>query len=495
MAVLALGIFFRFASLAERPYWHDEIYTLLRASGHTIAEVTSQAFNGQLIDRSTLLRFQQIVPEKSWLDLFRSLLTEEPHRAPLYYMISRIWMEWFGNGVVMMRSLSAVISLFVFPALFWLCIELFVHPFTAWIALMLMAVSPFHVYYAQEAREYSLWTVAILVMAAALLRAIRVQTKTAWNIYALSVAFALNSFILSVPLVIGQAVYFFVFQRVGQTRRFLRAFLLGASLALPLIVSTLASRSQVAKTSAWMFQPTPISTLLKQWITNFQFVFLTETLTGRLNLVFAATIAVLTFLSIKHLIEKTPKAIWGFLILLILPLILGITLPDLIWGGLRSTNSRYFVPTYLGIQLAVAHWFTIQMQSSSPFQRTYWKTAMVVLLIAGILSCSVQSLQNQMNEEKVMAGIINRAQKPIVVSNEISSQGGGTIGDILALSYLVRPETQFQLVLQPNIPSIPNQPDLYLYKPLTYLQQSLQQSYQLQPLYKDKLFRILPSHR
>ncbi|MBD1845959.1 hypothetical protein H6F89_21605 [Cyanobacteria bacterium FACHB-63] len=493
---LALGIFFRFASLAERPYWHDESYTLLRASGHTIAEVTTQAFNGQLIDRSALLKFQQVTPEKSWIGVFRSLIAEEPHRAPLYYLISHTWMEWFGSGTAAMRSLSALTSLFVFPALYWLCIELFTQPFTAWISLILIAVSPFHVYYAQEIREYPLWTVTILVMSAALVRALRVRTKTAWNIYSLSIALSLYSFILSVPLVMGQAVYFFVFQRnKQQTRSFLKAFLVGVSLSLPLVVSTLVFRSQVEKTSAWMFQLTPIQTLFKHWITNLQFVFLTENLAGRLNLVFAGAIVVLTFLAIKRLIQKTPKTVWGFVILLSLPLILSITVPDLVWGGLRSTNSRYFVPTYLGIQLAVAHWFAIQMQSSNRLRQVYWKFAMAALLTTGVLSCSAQMIQNRMSEDKVMAGMINQAQNPIVVSNEVSEQGGGTIGDVLALSHLVRPETRFQLVIQPNVPSIPNQSNVYLYKPLTYLKQSLQQSYQLQPIYKDKLFRILPNQK
>ncbi|MER3475847.1 MAG: hypothetical protein C4287_03855, partial [Leptolyngbya sp. ERB_1_2] len=80
--------------------------------------------------------------EKTWLDMMRSLITEEPHRVPLYTGIARGWMKWLGNGVVAMRSLSAVISLLVFPALYWLCVELFMQPFTAWIAIMLMAVSP-----------------------------------------------------------------------------------------------------------------------------------------------------------------------------------------------------------------------------------------------------------------------------------------------------------------------------------------------------------------
>jgi hypothetical protein len=87
---------------------------------------------------------------------------------------------------------------------------------------------------------------------------------------------------------------------------------------------------------------------------------------------------------------------------------------------------------------------------------------------------------------------VNRSNSPIIISNEISKEGGGTIGDILAVGHLLRPETKFELVIQPQVPSIPTQSDLYLLKPLTYLKQQIQQSYPVQAIYQDQLFRILP---
>ncbi|MBE9010423.1 glycosyltransferase family 39 protein [Pseudanabaenaceae cyanobacterium LEGE 13415] len=481
LILLLLGVFFRFVALAERPYWHDEVYTLLRASGQTIDEITTTLFNGQLIDRSDLLRFQQITPEKTWLDMIRSLIAEEPHRVPIYCAIVRLWMQLFGNDVVALRSLSAMFSLLVFPALYWLCLERFAQPLTAWIAMVLMAVSPFHVYYAQEVREYAFWTVTLLVMSAALLRAIRVQTKAAWRTCTVSIAVSLYTMLLSIPLVISHLFY------LNRNRK---ALLWGFSLLIPWLVVVVLNLSQAQRMNAWMSRRIPIQELFGTWITNFQFVFLTENLTGRFNLVFASAIALLVFLSIKSLIQQSPKAVWSFVLLLIVPLVLCIALPDLVMGGLRSTNSRYFVPTYLGMQIAVAHWLATRIQSNS--HRTYWKFVLLTVLTAGVLSCSTQVFQNQINDDKAIAALINRSANAIVISNEVSYQGAGTIGDILALSHLVRSETRFQLVIQPQIPTIPNQSNIYVYKPLSYLQQTLQQSYQLQPIYKQQLFRLLP---
>ncbi|MEG3987264.1 hypothetical protein QUA13_08880 [Microcoleus sp. S28C3] len=46
-----------------------------------------------------------------------------------------------------------------------------------WIAVGLLAVSPLHVLYAQEARPYCLWPALILISCASLLRAMRLETK------------------------------------------------------------------------------------------------------------------------------------------------------------------------------------------------------------------------------------------------------------------------------------------------------------------------------
>jgi len=69
-------------------------------------------------------------------------------------------MQWFGSSVTVTRGLAALISLFVFPCIYWLCLKLFK---SGWMAMALVAVLPIHVVYAQEAREYSLWPAAILL--------------------------------------------------------------------------------------------------------------------------------------------------------------------------------------------------------------------------------------------------------------------------------------------------------------------------------------------
>ncbi|MBN8560855.1 MAG: glycosyltransferase family 39 protein [Leptolyngbya sp. UWPOB_LEPTO1] len=494
--LLLLGIFFRFASLGERPYWHDEAHTLLRSSGYTLTEITTQIFNAQILDRDQVLKFQQLSSEKTEFDVVRSLATEEPHRAPLFYTLLHYWMRWFGNDLTSLRILPSLLSLLVFPAIYWLCLELFGLPSTGWIAIALVSVSPFQVYYAQEVREYSLWAATTLFTSAAYLHAMRSPKKLAWSLYSVSIILSLYTSLLSLLIWVGHCIHAIASQKVKLTKpmsAFLKASFLGFLGYLPWLFFVAVNLSQVERSNAWMFQPTPLHTLLESWVTNYQFIFLKRSLAGSWSFLFTTAIGLLTFLSARSLILRTRKATWVLIALLVLPLLITFVVPDLIWGGLRSTNGRYFVPCYLGIQLAVAHLFATQLKNGSNLlQKAFWRFALVSILTAGVLSCTVQMFQNRLSEDLAIASMINQAENAIVVSAEESYQGGGTIGDILTLSHLVQPSTKFQLAIRHQVPSLPNQPNLYLYKPLTYLKQNLQQTYTLQPIYKDKLFQLLP---
>jgi uncharacterized membrane protein len=494
--LLLLGIFFRFASLGERPYWHDEAHTLLRSSGYTVAEITNQIFNTQVLDRDQVLKFQQLSPEKTGFDVVRSLATEEPHRAPLFYVLVHYWMRWFGSDPASLRILPSLLSLLVFPAIYWLCLDLFALPFTGWIAIALVSVSPFQIYYAQEVREYSLWAAATLFTSAAYIHAMRSSKRLAWSLYSISMVLSLYTSLLSLLIWVGHCIHAITSQKLKMTRTmsaFFKASFFGLLGYAPWLFFVLVNLSQVERSNAWMFQPTPLHTLLDSWVTNYQFIFLKRSLAGSWSFLFTSAIALLTLLAARSLILRTRKATWVLIALLVLPLLFTFIVPDLMWGGLRSTNGRYFVPCYLGIQLAVAHLIATQLRiGSNLLQKTFWRCAFVTILTAGVLSCTVQMVQNRLSEDLAIASIINQSDNAIVISAEESYQEGGTIGDILTLSHLVQPSTKFQLAIRPQVPSLPNQPTFYLYKPLAYLKQNLQQTYTLQPIYKDKLFQILP---
>ena len=57
---------------------------------------------------------------------------------------------------------------------------------TAWLAVATIAISPFQIVYAQEARPYSLFVMLILLSRAVLVRGMRLKTNSSWGIYAVT---------------------------------------------------------------------------------------------------------------------------------------------------------------------------------------------------------------------------------------------------------------------------------------------------------------------
>jgi mannosyltransferase len=80
---------------------------------------------------------------------------------PLFYVLLHFWVGWFGTSDLAVRSLSGVIGVITLP-LTWLAGKRLGGRTVAWAALLLVATSPFAVYYDTETRMYAL--VALLTV-------------------------------------------------------------------------------------------------------------------------------------------------------------------------------------------------------------------------------------------------------------------------------------------------------------------------------------------
>jgi mannosyltransferase len=74
---------------------------------------------------------------------------------PLYYFLLHLWTDVFGTSNYAVRSLSAVLSVATLPAI-WFAGRRIAGERGAWIAVLVMASSPFAVLFGSEARMYSL---------------------------------------------------------------------------------------------------------------------------------------------------------------------------------------------------------------------------------------------------------------------------------------------------------------------------------------------------
>ena len=519
--LLAIGVFFRFANIEKKVYWGDEAITFLRLSGYTQAEVVQQVLTGKVIQNEDLNKYRRINLEKSLGDTINSLAVEDYQHPPLYYVIARFWVQWFSNSVAATRQLSALISLFAFPCIYWLCLELFESGLVGGIAITLIAVSPFHVVYAQEAREYSLWTVTILLSSASLLRAIRLKTKFSWGIYAATVALGLYSFPLTGLVAMGHGIYTVVIEKFRLSKisaAYLLSSLAGFLLYTPWILVGIINLQQVDKTLGWTAEKLPLLSLVSTWTINFSRIFVDFLDAGTyfpnlkipsfpldrykisLPSILFLSLLILVIYSIYFLCRYTPKKTWLFVLTLMGTTGLALILPDLLSGGQRSSVSRYVIPCYLGIQLAVGYLLAtkISFLSANLWKQKLWQFITVLLVSGGVFSCSISSQAsawwNKYGDyyNPWIAHFINQTTYPLV----ISSSNAVDIGRVLSLSYLLAPEVQLQLVVDSKIPEIPNNfNNLFLFNFPETLQEELEKEYKIEPVqelrrFKSKLLRL-----
>ncbi|MGI2903728.1 glycosyltransferase family 39 protein [Tolypothrix sp. VBCCA 56010] len=485
IVLLVLGVFFRFANIDRKVYWFDETFTSLRISGYTEKEAIAQLCNGQQIGVEDLQKYQHLTPERTLTDTLKSLALEDPQHPPLYYVMTRFWVQWFGSSVAVTRSLTALFSVLALPCIYWLCLELFNSSVVASVAVALLAVSPFHVLYAQEAREYSLWGLTTLLSSATLLRAMRLQTKLSWGMYAVTVALGLYTFLFSGLVTIAHGVYVFAIERFRLTKRviaYLVAPLVGFLAFTPWLVVILSQSAQLNKTTGWTGE-VKISrlALIKNWIVNLSYFFVDfnyDTIRGAegswLKLLVAYSspfILIFVGYSIYFLCRKSPKQVWLFVLTLIGMTALPLAIPDFISGGIRSQVPRYLIPCYLGIQLAVSYLLATQIFSSSVTigRQKIWQLVMVALISAGVISCAMISQTEtwwykdlNLYTPQVVA-IVNQTPQPLVIT---SCQATWPLGDEMALSHRLDPKVRLLLVNESNVPKIPNTfSDVFFYNP------------------------------
>jgi uncharacterized membrane protein len=501
--LLALGVVFRFVNLDGRVYWIDEVYTSLRISGYTQAEVIQEVSRGQVIGIEDLQKYQRPSPEKSVIGTVKGLALEEPQIPPLYFILARFWEQIFGHSPAVTRGFSALISLLAFPCIYWLCLELFQSPLTAGVAMALIAVSPFQVIYAKEARNYSLWAVIILLSSWALLRAIRVNKRLNWLVYGTTVALGFYAHLFFALVAIAHGIYVLAIQSFRWSKivtAYLLASLAGLLAFTPWILIVINYSSSVTNTTGWQSQRKSLLSLITTWVGNISRAFLDLGVNSYASATYLIPLSVLILIivalviySVYFLCKNTPLRVWLFVVLLIAVPALALILPDLIVGGYRSAMSRYLMPCQLGIHLAVAYLLSTKITSSfaRSWEQKLWQVSAMVLFSCAVVSCTVSSqAETWWNmaygyQVSPVAGIINKATQPLVVS-ELS---GNNLGNLLALSYRLKAPVQFQLLDKPPFPQISkdfNEMFLYGNSGNWIARLEKEQNFKREPIYKDK---------
>ncbi|MEH2336159.1 glycosyltransferase family 39 protein [Nostoc sp.] len=514
--LLTMGILFRFFNLDGKVYWHDETYTSLRISGYTITEVKQQIFNNRVIAGESFAQFQGANQQKNLNDTIMTLAKEDSHHPPLYYIIARLWMEIFGNSVTAIRSLSVFISLLVFPCVYWLCRELFNVPLSVpGVAIALMAISPIHLVYAQEAQEYILWLVTILLSSASLLRAMRLESQdkdelvkkrqrpdlfAIWSIYAVTLTISLYTFLWSGFVAVAHGIYVMSiakFQLTGTVRTYLLASLVGFLAFMPWITIVMGDFFQFLISAEKITTQSSLIPIFPFLLMQLSRIFFDVDLSLDNFAGYLITPLVLTLVgySIYFLCQTTNYKVWLFIIILIVVPALPLILPDLIVGGIQSSSEPYLIPSYLGIQVAVAYLLATQLYNGNASRRSIWHIIMVLVIICGLISYKVSSQAETWWNKGMSYGnpqvaqIINQTTRPLLISDAL----GDNYGNVFSLSYLLEPKVRFLLVNNQKIPKIPDGfADVFLFNPSDTWRETIEKKYKLKTdiVYSDNYYSV-----
>lgn len=494
ITLLSLGIFFRFANLDLKIYWHDEVYTQIRATGYTRHEIDQTLFENRFVTIEELQKFQQIKPGSTFQDTLNSLITEDPQHPPLYFFLARGWMQLFGDSITVSRILPALISLLGLPFMYLLARELFTSPLAAWLATVFLALSPFDVLFAQTARQYSLLTVVAIASSYYLLRSLRQPRIINWGFYAVSCAIGLYTHPFFGLTLIAQGVFAAILCWNSATPRkfkteffqFCLAFLVSIFLYLPWLWVLIANLQRANDTTNWTRVRVGIDYLLKLWTLSFSSLFLDldfgfdQPMTYVVRSLVLIIIGFFLYLVYKQTSKQTKLFVFTSIFIPFLML----AIPDLVFGGKRSAVSRYLISCYPGIQLAVAYGLAVKLEQGNAF----WRWILAVLVTFSISSCVVSSFADTWWSKDLsyfnaeVAKQINSNPQSIILSD--SGDDFTNMGDILSLSYELNPQIRFFLISSPpGVDSLARDSEYLVFRTSGVLRERLEKEGKFEGLY------------
>lgn len=508
--LIVLGIFFRFSHLENKIYWHDETFTSLGISGHTLAELKQEIVNGEVTSFSTLDRYQYINPDRGIDNTVHYLMESDPHHPPFYYVLVRLWAQFFGDSPSKVRILSAIFSLLIIPAFYWLCLELFDSPLVGYVGISLVAVSPLHILFAEEARQYSLWTLICILSSAALLRAMRRETFRSWCVYSLILCLGFYTHLLTGLVAIAHGTYVAIkesFRLTKTSLSYLCGTLVASILFLPWLLVLISNVDTAVTQTSWLSSKfdNPFSVILL-FLNHTRAVFFDVNLAndnpwidfGTINsptlYIVATAVSLFLLTYVLYFLFQEISSRKGLLFISLLGFFCSILflLHDLIFGGVISTVFRYQLPFYLGLQLVFASVVALHI-----FSDKFWRQRMGILIVSSLYIASIISDVSMMRNDSwwinepsqtsyEISKAIETSDRPLVIIDDNIVN----LGAALVLSHQLDSKTNLLSIHQGNSLEFPLGYSNVFVLDLSYgqnlFEQAKQQGYSLKPIYPLK---------
>jgi uncharacterized membrane protein len=515
-ATIMVGMWLRIFDLEWKLYWHDEVHTSLKIAGYTTNLFINDIIQLPEIHPSDLIAKVSPAHPANLFEILSALPHDEPDHTPLYLIVLSGWGWLFGTSVMALRLFSVFLSLVALPAMYWLCRELFATRAISWCGVLLLATSPFHIRYAQEAREYSLWITLIMGSTASLLYAVRRPTVGSWAMYAVLTALALATSLLHPPVCVSHALYIvWRWLEAPRPRRIHREQLLFAvaqiGAALPMVPwwwQVVERRDDFIERLEWVTQTRSVWDMLRGWMRAVTFPFV-ALLQDWLYGIIPKTVAQAVTLLVLGMLIWAIIALWRrarrdrailVLSLIAVPL-LSMIVPDLLLGGTRSLIVRYMSPAWVGVLIAMAYQLGGGIRAEG-FLGRFWTIGTVLLLLSALTSDFLIA-QNRGagrvfssddgNAAYQAAGTINASERPYIIVQRFL--GSPTqLGDSIVLSRLLDDLTVYAASLDPSTAlELSRQADVFLLQPSDEYRAEISRSAMLEAIVPEGLIvRVRP---
>lgn len=170
-----------------------------------------------LNSRSFWLDEATSVRQASWmLPLLFERMSKNVH-PPLFHILIYNWARYVGRSEVAFRSFPLLFGLLAIPLAYWVGATIYnrrVGVFSA----AIVALSPYFIWYSQEARMYSPMVVFAMLSVGSLYRAMQTRTSRWWAAYTVSTTAGMFTHYFFAFLVVTQGLYVLVFLVIQRGR-------------------------------------------------------------------------------------------------------------------------------------------------------------------------------------------------------------------------------------------------------------------------------------
>ncbi len=344
---------------------------------------------------------------------------------------------------------------------------------------------------------YSLTVLGVLLINASFIRALRDPKHHHWLLYGGFSIIGLYSHYLMVLVLVSHWIYTLYQSAIAPMPKkrllyplFTTTCVSGLSL-LPWVWLTFQNRQAVSQVISRGSQLS-IRQLIPIWLRN-----LTQSFVDfGYSEYFFPFILLLCGIAIWQFLKTKPPAHASFVLFTAVVVWLPLMGHDLVLGGSVSTRYRYVLPVVICLQLIVSYWLALCLQSERNKVYRWGQMILASLVVFGLISGGAIAQSNYWwnkghNRPNVaIAQKVNEAPQALLVSTPHELN----VVDLLSLSHLFKPETQFLLFSESSVTKskIPiKSHSVFLYNPSPQLRKTLSQTYTIQSFAAiPKLFHL-----